>query len=94
MEKLNHSELVAKVAASAGVSQKKVKAVIRNLTEQVNGHVGAGCAVTIRGLGIFRPAERKPRTIKSAIVPGKITAVPHKRVVTFHRCRKSDVLLG
>lgn len=94
MEKLNQSELVAKVAVAARVRQETVKNVIRNLVAQVNGHVGAGCAVTIKGLGIFKPAERKPRTIKSAIVQGKITNVPHKRVVTFHRCRKSDVLLG
>lgn len=94
MEKLNQSELVAKVAVAARVRQETVKNVIRNLVAQVNGHVGAGCAVTIKGFGIFKPAERKPRTIKSAIVQGKITNVPHKRVVTFHRCRKSDVLLG
>ena len=94
MEKLKQSELVAKVAMAAGVNQKTVKNVIRNLVVQVNGHVGAGCAVTIKDLGVFKPAERKPRTIKSALVQGKITNVPHKRVVTFHRCRKSDVLLG
>ena len=94
MEKLNQSELVAKVAEASGISRKTVKSVIRNIVSQVNGHVGAGCAVTIKDLGVFKPAERKPRTIKSAIVQGKITNVPHKRVVTFHRCSKSDVLLG
>lgn len=94
MEKINQSELIAKVAAATGHTKKTIKSILRNLVTQVNGHVGAGCAVTIKDLGIFKPAERKPRKIKSAIVQGRITDVPHKRVVTFHRCRKSDVLLG
>jgi len=94
MEKLNQSELVAKVAAATGKTQGTVREIVKQVAAQITAHVGAGCAVTIKGLGIFKPAERKPREIKSAIVPGKITSVPHKRVVTFHRCRKSDVLLG
>lgn len=88
MDKISTSELVAKISASTGQSQRVVKAVVADLAKHIDGYVANGQAVQITGLGKFYPHDRKERVM---ICPmnGKETEVPAKRVLSFKASKKA-----
>ena len=82
MDKISTSELIAKISASTGQSQRVVKAVVADIAKHIDGYVANGQAVSVTGLGKFYPRDRKARTMVCPM-NGKETEVAAKRVLSF-----------
>ncbi|MGN0915605.1 MAG: HU family DNA-binding protein [Succinivibrio sp.] len=58
---MNKSELIAKTALIAGVSQAQTKNVVDALLEAVKQSLGAGETIQLVGFGTFKVSERAAR---------------------------------
>ncbi len=88
MDKISTSELIAKISASTGQSQRVVKAVVVDLAEHIDGYVANGQAVQITGLGKFYPHDRKARVMVCPM-DKKEKEIPAKRVLSFKASKSS-----
>ena len=58
---VSKTQLVDKVAESAGVSKKDAKAIIEGVFDHIGEHLSWGDKVQITGFGSFEVRERKAR---------------------------------
>lgn len=58
---MNRNELVAEVAAKAGLSKKDADAVVKAVFESITDAMKKGDKVSLVGFGTFEPRQRKAR---------------------------------
>ncbi len=62
---MNKTELVAKIAADAGLTKKQAEAAVKSFTEAVTEELKKGEKVTLIGFGSFETSKRAARTGKN-----------------------------
>jgi DNA-binding protein HU-alpha len=77
---MNKSELVAAVAASAGISQAKAAQAVAALTDQIANAAARGESVSLIGFGTFSVRERSARTGKNPQTGATIQIAASKTV--------------
>ncbi len=77
---MNKSELVAAVAASAGISQAKAAQAVSAVTDQITNAMARGESVSLVGFGTFSPRERAARTGKNPQTGATIQIAASKSV--------------
>ncbi len=77
---MNKSELVAAVAASAGISQSKAAQAVSAVTDQITNAMARGDSVSLIGFGTFSPRERSARTGKNPQTGATIQIAASKSV--------------
>jgi len=77
---MNKSELVAAVAASAGISQAKAAQAIAAFTDQIGTAAARGESVSLIGFGTFSVRERAARTGKNPQTGATIQIAASKTV--------------
>lgn len=77
---MNKSELVAAVAASAGITQAKAAQVVAAVTDQIANAVARGENVSLIGFGTFLTRERSARTGKNPQTGAAIQIAASKTV--------------
>ncbi len=77
---MNKSELVAAVAASAGISQAKAAQAVAALTDKIANAAARGESVSLIGFGTFSVRERSARTGKNPQTGATIQIAASKTV--------------
>lgn len=77
---MNKSELVAAVAASAGISQAKAAQVVSAVTDQIANAAARGDSVNLVGFGSFSVRERAARSGKNPQTGATIQIAASKTV--------------
>jgi len=82
MEKISTSELIKKVATDTKMTQADVKKMLKSTVDYILDYASSGQAVTVRGLGTFKPVERAARTARNPRTGAEIQ-VDAKRLLGF-----------
>jgi nucleoid DNA-binding protein len=77
---MNKSELVAAVAASAGISQAKAAQAVAAMTDQITNAMARGDTVSLIGFGTFSQRARSARTGKNPQTGATIQIAASKSV--------------
>ena len=76
--KMNKVELVAAVAAQAGLSKKDAEKAVKAFTETVSAELAKGGKVQLVGFGTFEVSERAAREGRNPLTKEKITIASSK----------------
>ena len=76
--KMNKVELVAAVAAQAGLSKKDAEKAVKAFTETVSAELAKGGKVQLVGFGTFEVSERAAREGRNPLTKEKITIAASK----------------
>ena len=82
MEKISTSKFVEAVANYLDEPKGKVQETLNAIKTQLICATASGRAVEIYGLGIFKPVQRKERTVNTPMMSGAKT-VPAKTALAF-----------
>lgn len=80
---MNKTELIAAVAAKAGLTKKDVEKAITATMETVKEEVAKGGKVQVIGFGTFESRKRNARVAKSPKDPKKKIEIPAATVPAF-----------
>ncbi len=80
---MTKAELVAKVAAEAGVTKAAAERCVNAFVSALTGALEKGERVALPGLGVFNVKERKARKGRNPRTGEEIT-IPARKVVVFH----------
>ncbi len=80
---MTKAELVAKVAAGAGVTKAQAGRCVNALVEALAEALEKGERTALPGLGVFSVKERKARKGRNPRTGEEIT-IPAKKAVVFH----------
>ncbi|NPA57997.1 MAG: HU family DNA-binding protein [Aquificae bacterium] len=80
---MTKAELVAKVAAQAGVTKASAERCVNAFVAALTEALEKGERVALPGLGVFNVKERKARKGRNPRT-GEVIKIPARRVVTFH----------
>ena len=75
---MNKVELVAAVAAQAGLSKKDAEKAVKAFTETVSAELANGGKVQLVGFGTFEVSERAAREGRNPLTKEKITIAASK----------------
>ena len=75
---MNKVELVAAVAAQAGLSKKDAEKAVKAFTETVSAELAKGGKVQLVGFGTFEVSERAAREGRNPLTKEKITIASSK----------------
>ncbi len=75
---MNKVELVAAVAAQAGLSKKDAEKAVKAFTETVSAELAKGGKVQLVGFGTFEVSERAAREGRNPLTKEKITIAASK----------------
>jgi DNA-binding protein HU-beta len=79
---VNKSDLVAKVAADAGITKDQANSAVTAMINAIAGEVAKGKPVRIPGFGTFERRDRKKRQAVNPQTKKKIT-IPARKVPAF-----------
>ena len=79
---MNKTELIAKVAETAGLSKVDAKKAVEAAIEAVKGALAAGDKVAVPGVATLSVTERAERQGKNPAT-GEIITIPAKKVIKF-----------
>ncbi len=90
---MSQAELIAAVAAKAGVSQDAATKVYKALKQHINEQLTAGEEVRLNGLGKFIPVVTAPRKARNPRT-GDTMTIPSGKKVKFYAAKdlKDSVL--
>ncbi|NPA54508.1 MAG: HU family DNA-binding protein [Aquificae bacterium] len=80
---MTKAELVAKVAAEAGVTKAAAERCVNAFVAALTDALAKGERVALPGLGVFNVKERKARKGRNPRTGEEIT-IPARKVVVFH----------
>lgn len=84
---MSQAELIAAVAAKAGVSQEAATKVYKALKEQIHEQLAAGEEARLNGLGKFRRVSTAPRKARNPRTGEQMT-VPAGTKVKFYAAKE------
>jgi nucleoid DNA-binding protein len=89
---MTKNDLIALISVKTGISQRKIKPVIKAFFEVLAEQVVKGHHITIRGFGTFKTklrASRPGRVVKT----GEVVQIPARRMPVFElsRCVRSKI---
>lgn len=67
-----------------------MRTILDATTEAIKGYAKNGQAVTVPGLGVFKPVDRAAKTGRNPKT-GEAIQIPAKRVLTFRPSSKMDL---
>lgn len=79
---LNKTQLIAKVAAEAGMTKVDAEKAVKSALGVINGELATGGSVTLIGFGTFSVMERAARTGKNPQT-GATIKIAAKKVAKF-----------
>ncbi len=80
---MTKAELVAKIAAEAGVTKAAAERCVNAFVAALTDALAKGERVALPGLGVFNVKERKARKGRNPRTGEEIT-IPARKVVVFH----------
>ncbi len=80
---MSKGDLVAAIAAGAGLTKKSAADSLEAFLEAVTGELAKGGNVTITGFGTFKVSERKARTGVNPQNPSQKIQIPATTVASF-----------
>ncbi|NPA12474.1 MAG: HU family DNA-binding protein [Aquificae bacterium] len=80
---MTKAELVAKVAAQAGLTKASAERCINAFVSALTEALEKGERVALPGLGVFNVKERKARKGRNPRT-GEVIKIPARKVVVFH----------
>lgn len=79
---MNKTELIAKVAETAGLSKVDAKKAVEAAIDAVKGALAAGEKVAVPGVATLSVAERAARQGKNPAT-GEVITIPAKKIIKF-----------
>ena len=80
---MTKAELVAKVAAEAGITKIQATRCVNAFVEALTEALAKGERTALPGLGVFNVRERKARKGRNPRT-GEVIKIPARKVVVFH----------
>jgi len=83
---MNKSELIEKVAGTAGLSKRQAADAVDSALAAIVTHVAKGGEVSLSGFGTFAAAKRAARTARNPRTGAQVK-VPARHVPTFRAAK-------
>ena len=80
---MTKADLIAQIAADAGITKKAAAAALESLLAQVTASLVKGNKVTLTGFGTFNISKRKARTGVNPRKPSEKIQIPAMNLPTF-----------
>ena len=80
---MTKADLIAQIAADAGITKKAAAAALDSLLSQITGVLSKGDKVTLTGFGTFKISKRAARTGVNPRNPGEKIKIPAMNLPVF-----------
>jgi len=80
---MTKADLIAQIAADAGITKKAAAAALDSLLSQITGVLSKGDKVTLTGFGTFKISKRAARTGVNPRNPGEKIQIPAMNLPVF-----------